>query len=53
MKCYSIGGKLYFSKSTVTRTRKVGDVRIVVSHGIEGKRFFVINMIKWKPKRIM
>ena len=53
MKCYAIGGKRYFTKSIVTRIRKVGDVRIVVSRGVEEKKFFVTNMITWKPKRIM
>ena len=53
MKCYTIGGKQYFTKSIVTRIKKVGSVRIVVSHGIEGKKFFVTNIITWKPKPIM
>jgi hypothetical protein len=45
MKCYAISGKLYLTKSVVTRIRKVGDVRIVISRGVEGKKFFVTNMI--------
>ena len=37
----------------MTRIKKAGAVRIVVSHGIEGKKFFVTNIITWKPKPIM
>ena len=53
MKCYTIGGRQYFTRSIVTKMKKIGDVRIVVSRGTEGKKFFVTNMIAWKPKRIM
>ncbi len=53
MDCYTIEGKQYFTKSIVTTIRKIGEVRIVVSRGMEGKKFFVTNLIGWKPKRIM
>ena len=53
MKCYTIDGKQYFTKSIITRMKKIGEVRIVVSRGTEGKKFFVTNMVSWKPKRVM
>ena len=53
MACFTIGEKQYFTKSITTAMKKIGEVRIVVSRGTEGKKFFVTNMIGWKPKRIM
>ena len=53
MVCFTTGGKHYFTEIIVTTIKKIGGVRIVVSMGMEGKKFFVINLIRWKPKKIM
>jgi hypothetical protein len=45
MKCYTIGSRQYFTKSIMTKMKKIGEARIVVSRGTEGKKFFVTNMI--------
>ena len=53
MKCYTIGGKQYFTKSIITKMKRIGDVRIVISRGIDSEKFFVTNRMDMKPKRIM
>ena len=53
MKCYTIGSRQYFTKSIITKMKKIDEVRIVVSRGTEGKKFFVTNMIGLKPKQMM
>ena len=52
MKCITIGGKQYFTRSIITRMKKIGEVRIVVSRGIDSEKF-VTNRIDWKPKEIV
>lgn len=53
MKSYTIGEEQYLTYSTVVKMRKIGDVRIIISLGKDGKKFFVTNRIDMKPKRIM
>ena len=53
MKCYTIGSRQYFTKSMMTKLKKIGEVRIVVSRGKDGKKFFVTTTIGWKLKQIM
>ncbi len=45
MVCFTMGGKQYFTEIIVTTIKKIGRVRIVVSRGMEGKKFFVTNLI--------
>lgn len=43
----------YFMKGITTRMKNVGGVQVVVSRGQNPEKFFVTNMIGWKPKQIM
>ena len=43
----------YFMKSITTRMKNIGRVQVRVSRGQNAEKFFVTNMIEWKPKQIM
>lgn len=37
-KCYSIGGRQYFTKSIMTKMKKIGKARIVLSPWYRGEK---------------
>ena len=53
MKCFTIGNEQYLTVSMATKMKRIGDVRVVISKGKDSVKFFVTDMIAWKPKRIM
>ena len=53
MTAYRVDESTYFMKGITTRMKNVGRVQVGVSQGQNAEKFFVTNMIEWKPKQIM
>lgn len=53
MKCFTIGNEQCLITSMATKMKRIGDVRLVISGGRNSVKFFVTDMMAWKPKRIM
>ena len=48
-----ISGNTYSTWEVYGKMPGIGSVKVIISEGINGKRYYVTNCIKWKAKRIL